>query len=270
MMKINKKILFYALIITVFVLIVLFWMGIVPLSSTELFSNLSNNGNIIYVFWTGGYDSTFRVCQALIDEGKTVQPIYISDVIDNLPQNSTRRKNRQFEYSAMNKIIERLHQRFPKTKKTLLPVIDIKKVTVDPEITYHMKILKSQGRVRRAVCQYGAMAQVTKNMGKNIEICVENEPGSMLNKTMKGKLWCPRSGHNPNICYVKKNLRGNDASINIFKRFVFPTIKYTKKDMLNVARKNGYDDILRMTWSCWYPINGKPCGRCIMCHERIV
>ena len=234
-MKINKKILFYTLIITVFILLVLFWIGIIPLSGAELFAN---NG-IVYVFWTGGYDSTFRVCQALIDEGKTVQPIYISDVIDNLPQNSTRRKNRQFEYSAMNKIIERLHQRFPKTKKTLLPLLDIKKVTVDPEITYHMKILKSQGRVRRAVCQYGAMAQVTKNMGRNIEICVENEPGSMLNKTMKGKLWCPsdrKSGRESNICYVKKNLRGNDASINIFKRFVFPTIKYTKKDMLNVAR----------------------------------
>ncbi len=40
--------------------------------------------------------------------------------------------------------------------------------------------------------------------------------------------------------------------------------------MLNIAKKGGYEDVLGMTWSCWYPVNGKPCGRCIMCHERII
>ena len=229
----------------------------------DYFSNKNNSK--VYVFWTGGYDSTFRICQALLDEDKIVQQIYISDIIDNLPENSTRRKNRQFEYSAMSKIRDRLNNRFPKTKKSFLRLIDIKKINIDNDISHHMRVLKSQGRVRRAVCQYGAMSQVTKNMNKDIEICVENEPGSMLNKTMKGKLVC-----NGNICYLKDNLRGNDNSINIFKRFVFPTIKYTKKDMLNVAKRGGYKDILGMTWSCWYPINGKPCGRCIMCHERII
>ena len=232
-------------------------------SRNDYFSN--KNSNKIYVFWTGGYDSTFRVCQALLDENKVVQPIYISDIIDNLPENSTRRKNRRFEYSAMEKIRDRLNYRFPKTKKSFLKLIDIKKVNVDNDISHHMKILKSQGRVRRAVCQYGAMSQVTKNMNKDVEICVENEPGSMLNKTMNGKLVC-----NGNICYLKGNLRGNDNSINIFKRFIFPTIKYTKRDMLNIAKKGGYEDVLGMTWSCWYPVNGKPCGRCIMCHERII
>lgn len=257
----TKKWIICLIIITI---VVLFLVKILSsYQRNDYFSNKNNNK--IYVFWTGGYDSTFRVCQALLDEGKVVQPIYISDIIDNLPQNSTRRKNRQFEYSAMKKIRERLNYRFPKTRKSFLKLIDIKKINVDNDISHHMKILKSQGRVRRAVCQYGAMSQVTKNMNKDIEICVENEPGSMLNKTMKGKLVC-----NGNICYLKDNLRGYDNSINIFKRFIFPTIKYTKKDMLDVAKRGGYEDILGMTWSCWYPINGKPCGRCIMCHERII
>jgi len=263
-MKINQNMLFLTLIITVIVLLICFWFGI---KSSEFFSNIGDKK--VYVFWTGGYDSTFRICQALIDEGKTVQPIYISDIIDNLPQNSTRRKNKQFEYSAMNKIIERLHHRYPETNKTLLPLIDIKKINVDNNISHHMRILKSQGRVRRAVCQYGAMAQVTKNMKKNIEICVENEPGSMLNRTLNGKLVCSRKNRGT-ICYLKNNLNETDSSLNIFKRFEFPTIKYTKKDMLNIAKNNGYDDILKMTWSCWYPINGTPCGKCIMCHERII
>ena len=76
----------------------------------------------IYIFWTGGYDSTFRLCQALIDEKKIVQPIYVSDIIDNLPQSSTRRKNQKFEMNSMKKIINTLHQKFPYTRRTLLPL----------------------------------------------------------------------------------------------------------------------------------------------------
>lgn len=221
--------------------------------------------NIVYLFWTGGYDSTFRLCQALIDENKIVQPIYISDIIDNLPQNTTRRMNKKNEYDAMNKVIKTLHSKYPYIKNSLRPLMDIKKINIDNNIAHHMKILKSQGRVRRAVCQYGAMSQVTKNMGKNIEICVENEPGSMLNKTMKGQMKC-----NGKVCYLKDNLEKNNKSLEIFRRFVFSTIKYTKEDMLEIAKEGGYEDILKLTWSCWYPRNGKPCGRCIMCRERII
>ena len=226
---------------------------------------IEKNDGIVYVFWTGGYDSTFRVCQALIDENKTVQPIYISDIIDNLPENPTRRKNKDQEYKAMNKIRAELGLKYPHTKKSLRKLLDIKNIPIDKDISDHMKILKQQKRVRRAVCQYGAMAQATRNLNKNIEICVENEPGSMLNKTMKGQLLC-----NGNVCHLKPNLSINDKSLKIFNRFIFSTIKLTKKDMLNIAKKNGYDDILGLTWSCWYPKDGKPCGRCIMCHERII
>lgn len=255
MMKFNAK----KIIITLLILILIILIYI-RFNGTQ-----NEKENIVYLFWTGGYDSTFRLCQALIDEKKIVQPIYISDIIDNLPQNTTRRMNKKNEYDAMNKVIKTLHSKYPYTKNSLRPLMDIKKINVDNNVAHHMKILKSQGRVRRAVCQYGAMSQVTKNMGKNIEICVENEPGSMLNKTMKGQLKC-----NGKVCYLKDNLAKNDKSLEIFRRFVFSTIKYTKEDMLEIAKEGGYDDILKLTWSCWYPRNGKPCGRCIMCRERII
>lgn len=255
MMKFNAK----KIIITLLILILIILIYI-RFNRTK-----HEKENIIYLFWTGGYDSTFRLCQALIDEKKIVQPIYISDIIDNLPQNTTRRMNKKNEYDAMNKVIKTLHSKYPYTRTSLRPLMDIKKINVDNNVAHHMKILKSQGRVRRAVCQYGAMSQVTKNMGKNIEICVENEPGSMLNKTMKGQMKC-----NGKVCYLKDNLAKNDKSLEIFRRFVFSTIKYTKEDMLEIAKEGGYDDILKLTWSCWYPRNGKPCGRCIMCRERII
>ena len=257
-MKITKKNIFIASLVILLIILICIKLFSIPKK------DISDVG-IVYLFWTGGYDSTFRLCQALIDENKVVQPIYISDIIDNLPQNNTRRQNQKNEYEAMKKIVQMLNNKYPRTRKTLLPLKDIKKITVDDEISYHMRVLKSQGRVRRAVCQYGAMAQVTKNLGKNIEICVENEPGSMLNKTMKGQMKCLG-----NVCYLKDRLADNDKSLEIFRRFIFSTIKFSKEDMLKIAEKGGYDDILKITWSCWYPRGGKPCGRCIMCRERIV
>ena len=49
-----------------------------------------------------------------------------------------------------------------------------------------------------------------------------------------------------------------------------PVIGYTKKDMYTEAAEYKYEDILNLTWSCWYPRKGKPCGKCIMCRERYI
>lgn len=225
---------------------------------------------IHYIFWTGGYDSTFRLCQLLIDEKKIVQPIYISAIIDNDADKNTRRHNHQFEYSAMKEIKETLNKKYPHTNELLLPLIDIKDLPIDEDIKENMKHLKQQKRVRRAVCQYGGLAQVARNIkrktGEKVEICVEKEPhGSMMYNTLYGKVDC----HN-NICNLKKANNEYDMPLMIFDDFKFTTLHLSKKDMLNIAKKNGYLNILEKTWSCWYPRDGKPCGRCIMCRERII
>lgn len=227
----------------------------------------------LYILWTGGYDSTFRICQALIDERKIVQPIYISDIIDNLPKNNNERRHSQKnEYKAMEKIRKEIYKSFPHTQKTFLPLIDIQKIYIDQNIKHHMNILKKQRRVRRTVCQYGAIAQLCKNINHNvsqpkyIEISVEKEPhGSIMYNTIHKKVNCIQ-----NKCYLKNNLEKNDQSLKIFQYLVFPTLNYTKKNMLNISEKGGYKHIMKLTWSCWYPKNNKPCGRCIMCRERII
>ena len=43
--------------------------------------NLDNK--IHYLYWTGGYDSSYRLCEMLIIEKKKVQPIYVSLPLDN-------------------------------------------------------------------------------------------------------------------------------------------------------------------------------------------
>jgi len=239
----------------------------------ENFTNeISNKNDKLYILWTGGYDSTFRVCQALIDEKKIVQPIYISDIIDNLPEKKNeRRRSTKYEYDAMNIIRKEISKKYPHLSDNFLPLIDINKITIDNEIQFNMNILKKQKRVRRKTCQYGAIAQLSKNMNKKnyptyLEISVEKEPhGSIMYRTIHNKVDYINGKY-----YLKKYLNNYDKSLEIFRYLSFPTLNYNKKDMLNIATKNGYRDILQLTWSCWYPINGKPCKKCIMCRERII
>ena len=260
-----------------FIISVTFLLLIIILTIVKYFVNkkkkheffLTQN-KINYIFWTGGYDSTFRLCQLLIDEKKIVQPIYISAIIDNEEDKNTRRHNHKFEYAAMKKIREELNKNYPYIKETLLPLIDIKKITIDYDIKENMKILKQQQRVRRATCQYGGLAQVARNImkrkGEKVEICVEKEPhGSMMYNTLYGKVDCEK-----NDCYLKKDLNRDDSSLKIFNDLKFTTLHLSKKDMLDISKKNRYNKILGMTWSCWYPKNNLPCGRCIMCRERII
>jgi len=56
----------------------------------------------------------------------------------------------------------------------------------------------------------------------------------------------------------------------------YPLTRLTKKQMLEIARSNGYEGLLRRSWSCWRPVwdeesvSFSPCGDCRMCNDRII
>ena len=212
-----------------------------------------------YLFFTGGYDSTYRLCELAIIKKRVVQPIYISDpFIDNYKTKKTRRKNNLNEFNAQVKIVNKIVKKFPYTNKLIKPIINVDEQEYDAEISKAMKILSKKKYIRREKCQYGAMAQYCKNKRWNIEVCAEI--GGNFEKKM-GK-------------YVVKDLNHNyifdNPDLHIFRYFHLPLIKTNKTQMHNESKTFEFDDILQNSWSCWYPKKGKPCGRCIMCKERIV
>jgi hypothetical protein len=239
--------------------------------------SLINNPDICYVLWTGGYDSSFRVLQALIDENKIVQPVYISDFIDNKPGKNTHRKNKSQEYKAMNTITQLFKEKYPDKKDNLLDIIDIKKIHLDTTTNYHMKKLKKNKSVRRTTCQYGAISQLSKDINKTrhgsniiyLELGVVKEEHNVNKSKNVGIYNTIKNNIDPKNYKISNQL--NHDSVNLFKYLRFPLIDLTKKDMLNIATNNGYNHILKHSWSCWYPkSNGSPCKRCIMCRERIL
>lgn len=234
-------------------------------------SNIENIQNVIYLFWTGGYDSTFRLCQLVLND-IPVQPIYIID-----PKSDgtmfERRKNRKFEIEAMNEIKKKLKQLRPNA--IILPTWYIKKVKISKEVYDRMYQLYKLGAVSRPISQYAAMAETSLKLGIPIESGSEKGDHTILSKAVRQYIEVIKveMKTTSNDMIIMHNHRLGDCPeyLKIFRNIRFPIINYTKEDMLAEAEKNNFKDVLTESFSCWYPDKfGIACGVCNMCKERII
>ncbi len=260
-------------------------------SELKLTSNTNIKDQIYYLYWTGGFDSTFRLCEMLINERKIVQPIYVSLVLDNNCETEETcnklwvRRNRKYEKRAMLEIRKLLNSKYPATLKRLLPTLYIDKDIEDVEFNqafeakfyannlwpgkrrkhqylflskyaYYHKIYVDIGVL--GIHDKQALAQFLKQHLKPIS--EKHELSTMKNT-------------NVNKEHGKKIINyGIDIPGHYLEYLRFPLFGRTKEQLLLKARNYGYEDILKKTWSCWFPnpASGKPCGKCPMCKERIV
>ncbi len=253
--------------ITILVLCILLTVLFLVIVHCSSYPSSMETDRVTYTFWTGGFDSTFRICELVIVKKKMVQPVYVSAIIDNTEDKTTRRRSHQQELETMERIRDMLPEN---VKKRLLPLLNINEVKLDEDIKVCMNSLYKKKKMRRPTCQYGALAQVTRNLRKPVEVAVEYAPGkSMMYHCVEDSLDCGEVRQRSGV--VAKIVLRKDTDLRIFLGFVFPTISYSKEDMFAVAVKNRFDHILRSTWSCWYPSeDGSPCKKCIMCLERII
>ena len=229
---------------------------------------LNNDTTINYLYWTGGFDSTFRLCEMLIDEDKRVQPIYVALVLDNDCQSEESCtklwlcRNRNEEKKAMKNIIKKIKTDFPQVANNILPTIVVDEPIKDDIFNFNYERLFYSQNLwpkKRKKHQYLFLTKYGTYHKKKIDIGVLG----IHDKSTLAK-------------FLKKNLVKTEDNYIIEKThhplsyMNFPLFGRTKEDLLEKARINGYDDILTLTWSCWFPKEGKPCGKCPMCKERIV
>lgn len=62
---------------------------------------------------------------------------------------------------------------------------------------------------------------------------------------------------------------GNKVAYNVLGNLILPLVDITKQDEERMAREKGWIDIMKLTWFCHSPINGKPCGLCNPCDDAI-
>lgn len=240
--------------------------------------------SVYYIYWTGGFDSTYRLCEMLFDEGKIVQPIYITYALDNDCEKEETcnklwvRRNREQEKKAMLGIRREIKKMDPVAADRLLPTQFVTKDLDDKEYTkwfekqfFAMNIWPK----KRKKHQYLGLAKWAAYHETYVDIgVVRMNDNSAITRFLQKNLEqihcvCPNSGLLAPPAGINFQIRDKSHPMHYLR---FPLWNRSKRDLMDHARLRRYDHILKMTWSCWFPDpkTKKACGKCPMCRERII
>jgi len=212
----------------------------------------------VRLFWTGGWDSTYRLLWLVLVEGRHVEPIYLVD---------EGRRSLHVERRTMQHLRERLAELEPRTRALLLPTweVSVAGLAPDPDITqaFH-RILR-----RYAIgTQYEWIARFCRQYDvRDVEMGSEHSPhgASLMLRDFAGEARTP-TGERTYVV-LPEHLH-TDVGL-LFGAYRFPLIKTTKHDMAREAARLGWTSLLADTWFCHHPLRGKPCGTCNPCQGVI-
>ena len=233
--------------------------------------------DIQYIFWTGGYDSTFLVCKFLL-ENRLVQPIYIDDRINHGGYHSNPlvkqrggdtypRKSTEIELERMDWLRQRIYEKIEKSKYLLLKTMVIDKpIEEDEEIS---KVVEKYNEwIPNTISEKGWLPVYTDLVSRfqkqfGLEIFWANDH-------IEGEFYEVFDDSIEDGRMKVDKLPSKYKDLKIFSGLVQPLRHTNKKEMLEVAKQKGFDDLLYYTWTCWYPNDREPCGECHVCNERII
>ena len=206
------------------------------------------------IFWTGGWDSTYRMIE-LSRQDMEVQPIYVID-----PE----RKSTAIEEAAMKKMLEALRNR-PETKAVLDDVIVVspEEIPENKEIDEAFEKLVQQVRIGS---QYIWLAKVAQKY-PGIEIGIEKPAGEyngcvVLIETFGAFL-------QKEDTFVLDRTKATEECRLLFENISFPIAAIEEVQMVENVKKWGYQDIMKNIWFCHAPVSGKPCGYCRPCQQKM-
>lgn len=205
----------------------------------------SDNAPTARILWTGGWDSTFRVLQALLLEHRTVQPIYVL---------SATRGSTMQELRAMELIRAAVLARLHAPGRLLATQVHIgAQYPPRAELVGMRESILRRGWIGEQYVNFAAVAEALD--WQEVEMSLER--------------------HVPVPSIIESEFVGRDGLVRdtaeaaLFSRFSYPVTGLTKRDMARVAQDHGFEDLLRMRWFCHQPIRDKPCGRCRPCRLAV-
>lgn len=211
---------------------------------------------IVKLLWTGGWDSTFRLLQLVVEKGATVLPIYIIH---------TARASTTTEIETIDKIRALTNKLFPQTTDRILPTLffsfhDIKPY---PEITEKFASLRRQSHLGS---QYDWLARFAKQHhidGMELSIHVDDKAFGFIKEVVE------KTEDLNGLNYKLVPGVESNNPLSLFQPYRFPLLEWSKVRMKEHALEIGTFEIMKLTWFCYKPINGEPCGLCNPCHYSI-
>lgn len=215
---------------------------------------IENSTNLL---WTGGWDSTFRLLQLLLEEKKSVQPYYLASGI---------RRSTDIEIETMVQIKEYLFKEYPGTQHLLSPIecIDVDDIEPNRDISESYNKIKQKNYIGD---QYVLLARFGKQFKLNhLELCIHlDDKAHDILEPFVTKI---KSG-DPGIYHIEKN-RTPEPIYHLFSNFTFPIFNYSKVTMADIAKDRNWLTMMNMTWFCHHPLPGQiPCGICNPCRYTI-
>lgn len=203
------------------------------------------------LFWTGGWDSTFRLLYLVFHLKKSVQPHYIVD---------TGRKTSLLEIETMSKIKRAIYETEPAAGDLIKPLLltSIHEIPPNQAITKKYSRLASQAHLGT---QYEWLTRyAAENSPRQIEIGLHGESFIELLGA-----YLVLNTENPENPYNEMIGVDQDEDIAIFANFRYPLLGMPKLEMEEIAGKYGFDNILHLSWFCHNPVKDQPCGLCRPC-----
>ncbi len=214
--------------------------------------------NTVRLFWTGGWDSTFRLLQLLLSKNK-VQTFYIID---------EDRLSTYMELHTMRNIKRKLFKKYPETKERMLPTIFKSVYDIKPNLnlTKNYDNILNRCYIGR---QYEWLAKFCYEMEmmNGAELCAEKAQNSGTYKILKA--FIVQSGTGRDTYYKFDEKYRETDEYEIFRFFSFPLFNLTKIEMQAIAKDEGFEDFLELTWFCHMPKNNRPSGVCTPCSQAI-
>lgn len=207
------------------------------------------------IFWTGGWDSTFRVMELLTTTVGPIQPRYVID---------PRRASSALELATIRQLTQHLEAGgYAEPGRIREPVLYRREeIPPDPDIDEAFLTITRQNRLGN---QYRWLAMLVKAEGLDgIELSVE-----------KGRSLYPIVG--PFLVPVGQDTvpafrvaPDAGAVAVLLGGFVLPLIQRSDARLRQEAAERGWDEVLAKTCFCHSPVRGRhPCGTCRPCVQML-
>ena len=203
------------------------------------------------LFWTGGFDSTFRLCQ-LAREGRVVQPYYVVHPL---------RKSVGKEIGAHKKILAYLTEKGLGTN-----VFPVRYVSLG-DIWNNFLVSDAYARIRGNWViggQYEWLARFALSH-PGIEVCHE---GFVNRQGALGKLLDTAVKRRDGLGRICVDTEKSDRDLSLlFGCFSFPIIELNNVRMMDMLKEWGMDDVVDLITFCESGRDGN-CGVCSCCRGK--